>query len=160
MRILTRAVAALAVLAATACALSASPADSLQHFQAPPGWRSSPGILGFMQFWRPPSNDREVLMLFKSPKPLKAADVFSNAQFDDNWKDVVFEKHAVIQICGGAPATYVEARGTSSKGGDERVEIVLATRNATSYLAMYARPLEGQANPTAQAALRELCPKQ
>ena len=42
----------------------------------PPAGSSSPGIMGFMQFWRPPSNEREVLMLFKSPTPLETHDVF------------------------------------------------------------------------------------
>src|SRR5580700_8390627 len=97
-------------VAQTGCAFSASPADGLT-FQAPPGWQSSPGIMGFMQFWRPPSSDREVLMLFKSPKPLATNEVFSNAQMQDSLKDVQIQSRRTIQICGNQPAAYVQARG-------------------------------------------------
>jgi hypothetical protein len=158
MKLLQSGIVALVALVPIGCGLSASPADGLT-FRAPAGWQSSPGIMGFMQFWRPPSNDREVLMLFKSPKPLKPNDVFSNGQLNDTVKDVSVERRSDITICGKQPATYVEARGSSTRGGDERVELVLTTIGSGSYLAMYVRPLEGLPNAAAVAALRELCTK-
>ncbi len=158
MRLFRSGLIALAALVPLGCGMSASPADGLT-FRAPAGWQSSPGIMGFMQFWRPPSNDREVLMLFKSPKPLKPNEVFSNAQLNDAVKDVSIERRAEITICGRQPATYVQARGSSARGGDERVELVLTTTGGGSYIAMYVRPLVGTPNPAAEAALRELCTK-
>lgn len=149
---------ALAALAASGCALSASPADGL-NFKAPAGWRSSPGIMGFMQFWRPPADDREVLMLFKSPKPLQPSDVFSNAQLHDTLKNVTIERRNSIEICGHQPATYVQALGSSDRHGDERVDMVMTNTAGSGYFAMYVRPLQTTPNPSAQAALRELCAK-
>jgi hypothetical protein len=147
----------LALLAVVGCSLAASPADGLT-FKPPAGWSSSPGIMGFMQFWRPPSNEREVLMLFKSPTPLKPTDVFKNSQVNSSLSNVAIERQTAITICGKQPAALFVAHGTS-KGGDERVEMVLTNVVGSSYLAMYVRPAHGQSNPSAEAALRELCAK-
>lgn len=136
--------------------MTASPADGLQ-FRAPEGWQPSPGIMGFMQFWKSPSNDREVLMLFKSPKPLRPNDVFSDARLNDTLKGATIESRVPIEICGHQPATLFRARGSSSQGGDEQVDIVITTIRGAGYLAMYVRPLNAPANPKAAAALREVC---
>jgi hypothetical protein len=152
------AIVALVALTQAGCALSASPADGLQ-FHAPADWRASPGIMGFMQFWRPPVDDQEVLMLFKSPKPLQPSDVFSDARLNDTLKTATVERRQAIVICGNQPATYVEARGTSSRGDDSRVEMVMATVTGSTYFAMYVRRLTALPNPMAQAALREVCAK-
>ena len=97
-------------------------------------------------------------MLFKSPKPLQAREVFSTTELQDTLKHVTVEQRRTIEICGDQPATYVEARGSGSQG-DDRVEMVMTTTAGKSYFAMYIRPLEAAANPMAQAALRELCAK-
>jgi hypothetical protein len=152
------AICCIGALAPMGCSFTASPAEGLQ-FQAPPGWQSSPGIMGFMQFWRSPSSDREILMLFKSPKPLATNEVFSNAQMQDSLKNVQIQSRRTIQICGNQPAAYVQARGSSAKGGDESVDMVMTTTHGTSYFAMYVRPIGAQPNPAAELALRELCPK-
>jgi hypothetical protein len=112
-----------------------------------------------MQFWRSPSDDREILMLIKSPKPLKADDIFSDARLKDTLKNATVERRASIVICGTQPATYVQARGSSSHGGDDFVDLVLTTLRGNSYLAMYVRPISSPTNPSAEAALRELCTK-
>lgn len=114
--------------------------------------------MGFMQFWRTP-DDREALILFKSPTQLTANDVFSNDQMKDTLKDMQIEQRHPIQICGNQPATYVRGRGTSPKRGDEDVEMVFTTINGASYFALYTRPIGATPNFAAQAALRELCPK-
>jgi hypothetical protein len=158
MRVYQSAVAALFAVALSGCSMTASPADGLS-FQAPPGWQSSPGIMGFMQFWRSPSDDREVLMLFKSPKPLKAEDIFSDAQLKDTVRNATVEQRSAIEICGHQPATFVQARGSTSRGGIEFVDAVLTTLRGSSYLAMYVRPISRPTNPMAEAALRELCTK-
>jgi|GEM_PF-1205468 hypothetical protein len=145
-------------VAQTGCAFSASPADGLT-FQAPPGWQSSPGIMGFMQFWRAPSDDREVLMLFKSPKALVAGDVFSSANMQGTLKNVTVQRRRATKICGDQPAVYLQARGSSAKGGDSTVDMVITTVHGTSYFAMYVRPIAAAPNPTAEASLQELCAK-
>jgi hypothetical protein len=157
MRLFGSGVAALVILTLTGCGLQASPADALQ-FHPPPGWQSSPGILGFMQFWRPPVDDREVLMLFKSPKPLQPSEVFSNARMSDTLKDATIDRRESIVICGHQPATYFQLHGTSSRG-DSRAEMVMTNISGAGYFALYARPLVVPPNPAAQAALRELCAK-
>ncbi len=158
MRLVRAGVAVLFAVAAAGCALSASPADGL-IFHAPPGWHSSPGIMGFMQFWRPPNNDREVLVLFKSPRPLKESEIFSGPGVNDTMKNTTVERRQDIVICGHQPAVFIEARGQSSRGTDTRAEMVMSTVGTTTYFALYARPLGSPPNQPAQAALRELCPK-
>jgi hypothetical protein len=158
MRFLRIAVAGVGcALVLAACGFNASPAQGLR-FQPPAGWQSSPGIMGFMQFWRTP-DDREALILFKSPTRLTANDVFSNDRMQDTLKDVQIEQRRPIQICGSQPATYVRGRGTSPKRGDEDVEMVFTSISNTSYFALYVRPIGSAPNFAAQAALRELCTK-
>src|SRR5579863_3874221 len=101
------ALVAIAALALGGCALRASPADNLV-FKAPAGWTASPGILGIMQFWRPPTDDGELLMLVKSPKKLKPGDVFADQRFHDTLSGATMIHRSPITICGGQPATYVE----------------------------------------------------
>ncbi len=97
-------------------------------------------------------------MLFKSPKPLQPRDVFSTTELQDTLKHATVERRQTIEICGGQPATYVEARGSGSRG-DDRIEMVMTTTGGKSYFAMYLRPLEAAPNSMAQAALQELCAK-
>ena len=153
-------VALVAMLAVTvgACGLQASPADGLR-FAAPSGWRASPGILGYMQFWRPPNNDREVLMLFKSPRPMQTNEIFSKSNLQDTMKDVTVVGQQTIKICGTQPAKYVQARGSSSEGGPIDIETVATLIGGSSYFAVYVRPIAVRPNPIALASLREVCPK-
>jgi hypothetical protein len=152
-RVWVMALAALAVLVLSACGATSSPADNL-NFKAPSGWQSSPGIMGFMQFWKAPTSDTEVLMLFKSPKPLKTSDVFNSA----NLKDAKVETQQAIVICGAQPAVFFKAQATGSKG-DSNVEMVKTDAAGTTYMAMYVYPVGVQPNGDAVAALRELCAK-
>ena len=150
---------ALVALALTACGLQASPADNLQ-FRPPPGWQSSPGILGFMQFWRPVTGNHVVLMLFKSPKPITPSEVFSdNDQMNGALKNATVERRQSITICGNQPATYFQARGTSSRGEPARAEMMMSTVAGATYFALYVRPLATTPDAAAEAALRELCAK-
>lgn len=153
-------VALVAMLAVTVggCALRASPADGLR-FEAPAGWRASPGIMGYMQFWRPPNNDREVLLLFKSPRPMQTNEIFSKSNLQDTMKDVTIVGQQTIKICGTQPAKYVQARGSSSEGGPIDIETVATIIGGSSYFAVYVRPIVVRPNPIALAALREVCPK-
>jgi hypothetical protein len=148
----------LAAFALSACGLNASPAGGLR-FQPPPGWRPSPGMLGYMQFWRPPSGVREALMLFRSPKRLSSDDLYSDANMQGAFKSVTVLRKQNVQICGNQSAVIVQGIAISRNDTESRVEMVMATVRGTSYLAMYVRPIEVPANPQAEAALRGLCAK-
>ncbi|MGB8965209.1 MAG: hypothetical protein WCB99_06175 [Candidatus Cybelea sp.] len=150
--------AAIVTLALSGCGLSSSPAEGLQ-FQAPSGWKSSPGIMGLMQFWQLPTNDEEVLMLLRSPRPLQPKDVFSSNGMAGTLKNVKVSELRAIQICRNQPATYLAARGTSSRGAQDDAEVVLTNLGGKAYVALYVRPLGAPANPAASAAIRELCAK-
>lgn len=148
----------LAVFALCGCGFNASPGDGLR-FQPPAGWRSSPGILGFMQFWRPPSGDREVLMLFRSPKPITSNELYSNANMQGSFKSVTVINKRSIRLCGSQPALVVAGIATSRNDQKSNVDMMLANVRGTSYFAMYVRPIEVPANPQAEGALYELCAK-
>lgn len=116
-------------------------------------------MLGYMQFWRPPSHVREALMLFKSPKTLTADDLYSDANMQGAFKSVTVLRKQKIQICGNQPALSVQGIAISRNDTESKVEMAMATVRGTSYLAMYVRPIDVPANPQAEAALRELCAK-
>jgi hypothetical protein len=140
------------------CGLTSSPADDLT-FAAPAGWRASPGIMGFMQFWTSPSNSDEVLMLFRSPKQLDRQEVFESGKV----KDARVEQQHDITICGNQPATFLKAVAQSSTNNrpttPHHLEMTMTNANGTTYFAMYVYPLDGTPNAQAERALRELCTK-
>jgi hypothetical protein len=98
-------------------------------------------------------------MLFKSPKELSPNEVFSNPRFQTTLKDATIERRSSILICGNQPARYVEARGYSSRGWEDRIEMVMSNVAGSTYFAMYVRPIASPPDPMAEAAVRELCPK-
>ncbi len=75
------------------------------------------------------------------------------------FNDVSVEEQQTITICKNQKATYVRARGSSSRGGDESVEMIATNAGGNSYFAMYVRPLGAAPTAAAQAALREVCTK-
>jgi hypothetical protein len=158
MRLFAGGAIALVALALAGCAFHASPTEGLQ-FRPPPGWRSSPGILGFMQFWRPQSGVREALMLFKSPKPLASSDVYSSANMQGAFKSVTVRRKQNIEICGNQPAYFVQGTAVSRNDTLSNVDMMLSTVHGVSYLAMYVRPMEEPPNAQAEAALHGLCLK-
>jgi hypothetical protein len=158
MKVPARAIIAALALTATGCGFNASPASGLQ-FQAPGGWRASPGILGMMQFWRPPADDQEVLILFKSPRPVQTSDFFSNSHMNQSVQHLNVERRQDIVICGNQRATYVQGRGVSSRGDQVAVDMIATDAAGTTYFATYVRPVATAPNAMAEAALRELCPK-
>jgi len=151
------AVVVIASLATGGCALNASPASGLQ-FQAPAGWQASPGVMGMMQFWRPPADDHQVLMLFKSPRKIRESEAFSDARAGQTFQDLTIERRQTIRICGDQSAMYVRGRG-SSKGEPSVVESVIADTGGATYVSLYVRPVASPADIQAEAALRQLCPK-
>ena len=151
-------VACAALLVASGCGFTSSPADNLT-FKAPPGWQASPGIMGFMQFWKAPGSGDEVLMLLRSPKRIPTNDVMTTA----NVKDAKIESTQQVTICNGQSAEYVKAQGTAqnltTKSSNSNLEMIISDANGTTYMAMYLYPLGAAPNAQATAALRELCAK-
>ncbi|HEY3676027.1 MAG TPA: hypothetical protein VGK84_08565 [Candidatus Tumulicola sp.] len=149
--------AAAAALATSGCGLTASPADNI-NFVAPKGWNSSPGIAGFMQFWRSP-REGEVLMLFRSPKPIKTEDVLQSA----NLRDAQIESRKVITLCDGQQqAQEFQSRGKIENGNESHdvgANIVMSTSNGATYFAVYVHRIEMPADAEAVAATHELCQK-
>ena len=150
-------IAAAAALATSGCGLTASPADSI-NFAAPKGWNSSPGIAGFMQFWRSP-RDGEVLMLFRSPKPVNTSDIFRSADV----KDVQIESQKAIEICDGLQAAQqFNLRAKSESNGethDVNATTVMSTSGGATYFAVYVHRVETPPDADAVSATHELCQK-
>jgi hypothetical protein len=140
------------------CGLTSSPAEDLT-FSAPAGWQASPGILGLAQFWKPSFNSDEVLMLFRSPKPIDREEVFASGKV----KDARLDEQREIRICGNQPATYIKGRAQSSvdnhPGKPHRLEVVTSNVDGVTYFAMYVSPLDRAPSPQAESALRDLCAK-
>jgi len=153
-----RVIPALIALLLAGCGLTSSPADGLT-FTAPSGWQPSPGILGFMQFWKPPSGNDEILMLFKSPKQIDTKEAFSNAKLNDSHID----EQRDIKICGNQDAVYVKGEAKSSVNSapsrESDMQMVMSNVSGTSYFAMYIYPVHARPNAEAVSALRELCAK-
>ena len=146
------------LFAVAGCGFTSSPADHLT-FKPPAGWQGSPGMMGFMQLWKAPGNTNQVLMLFKSPKPLQASEVFNNADL----KDARVVSMQRVTICGNQPAEFVKAQGTSQgvmqNPKQINVEMMMSNAGGTTYMAMYVYPVGGAPNADATAALSELCQK-
>lgn len=116
--------------------------------------------MGFMQFWKPPADDREILMLFKSPRPVPPGELLSQADINGTVQGLTVERRESIVICGHQPATYVAGQGRrSSQQEREHVEMVMTNIAGSSYIAMYIHPVDRGPNTMAEAALRELCVK-
>lgn len=157
-RFLSITVACTALLAVTGCGFTSSPADNIT-FKPPAGWQGSPGIMGFMQLWKAPGRNDEVLMLIRSPRQIQINDVMNSA----NVKDAKIEALQHVTICGSQAAEFVKAQGTpqsvTSKGQNSNVEMMMSNAAGATYMAMYVYPIGGLPNSQATASLRELCAK-
>ncbi len=144
----------------SACGLTSSPADGLT-FTAPSGWQSSPGIMGFMQFWdhRLDAHTEEVLMLFRSPRQIDREQVFETGKL----KNTKIDSERRIAICGNQPATIFAGTATSSTDNEptrpHKLDMIMTNANGTTYFAMYVYPLSHPPDAQAESALRELCVK-
>lgn len=151
-------------VALSACGLTSSPADGLT-FTAPSGWQSSPGIMGFMQFWTPSSNSDEVLMLFRSPKQIDTSKPIDTQEIMESGKlkNTKIEDRRQITICGNQSATFFKGNAESSTGNNpskpHSLEMTMSNAGGATYFAMYVYPLGRKPNAQAESALRELCIK-
>jgi hypothetical protein len=155
---------AFCVLFLRGCGLTSSPADSLT-FHAPYGWRASPGILGYVQFWYAPAGD-QALILIRSPKMVDLSRSVSQADFERSssstnvrWHVDSFDR---VTVCGNQPAIYMigEAYKDTKNGQvEDDARMVMSNVNGATYIAAYTYPQTGEPNGEALAALRQLCLK-
>jgi hypothetical protein len=154
---------AFCVLFLTSCGLTSSPADSLA-FHAPYGWKASPGILGYVQFWYAPAG-QQALLLIRSPKMIDLSRA-NQADFETSTSNTNMRWHVDsldrVAICGDQPALYMigEAYRDGKNGQvEDDARMVMSNVNGATYVAAYTYPQTGEPNGEALAALRQLCLK-
>jgi hypothetical protein len=148
--------AAVAVAVLAGCG-SASDAVT---FEPPPAYHSKASFGPFMQLWE--GSPHTVIMLMSLPVQ---ADL-NKAMDQANLKGAKVNKEARIKICGGSQdAIYAELESDATKSGNSeisgpsQIEFLATDVKGKTYMAMYARPLHNAADPAAEAAIRNVCPK-
>lgn len=144
--------AAIAAIALSACG-SATDAVS---FNPPPSFHSKASFGPFMQMWQG-KDEHEILMLMALP----VQGDLNKAMGQSDLKDANAQK---ITICGSQPAMFAEGQGRSRTDGSSgtaqsKIEVVATVVRGKTYLAMYARPLHAPADPAAEKAIKDVCPK-
>lgn len=140
----------------TACG---SPASDIT-FNAPAGWKSTPGMFGRFQMWMSGTraDDRQMLMLIRGDQSMRIEEsqTFSGTH---GLRDL---KHGTITLCRSQRADYFTGRGQGTNSGktvDETVEGVTTSIGSSKYAVLYIRPSGMRADPQAEAALHSICPK-
>jgi hypothetical protein len=113
-----------------------------------------------MQLWE--SSPHTVMVLIALPNQID----LDKAMQQSTLKDTKVQKREDVRICGGSQdAIFVMAEGetqTATGSKDSRpseVEFLATNFKGKTYMAMYARPLHTAADPAAEAAIRNVCPK-
>lgn len=147
--------AALAAAALTACGGHANDAVT---FTAPAGYVSQASVGPFVQIWAGPN--RQVMML--TAMPYANGDL--NSSFDKYHKGSLnLESRQSITICNNQPAML--ALGTGKPGApmdgppNSKFELLATVAGGKTYLAMYSRPSNAPADPAAEKAIKNVCPK-
>jgi hypothetical protein len=144
--------ASIAALALSACG-SATDAVS---FTAPPSFHTKASLGPFMQMWQG-KDEHEVLILMALP----VQGDLNKAMSQSDLKDADAQK---ITICGNQPAMFAQGEGHSRTGSSSstetsKIEVVATVVRGKTYLAMYTRPLKAPADPAAEKAIKDVCPK-
>jgi hypothetical protein len=146
-----------ATLALAACG---SPTDATS-FQAPPGYVSAVSIGPFMQVWRGPQGHHTGVILMALPGEI----AFSKITENSNVKDAKVLKSEDMKICNGQDAYYVSMTGEMAEGQDtkqaetQQIDVVATHLNGKTYMAMYVREKGAPTDPSAETAIRGICPK-
>jgi hypothetical protein len=128
-------------------------------FQAPPSFHSKASVGPFMQVWAAAPHNAIVLM--SMPVAIDLNKAVSQADLSD----ARLQKKERIKICGGTQdALFVVLQGERKLNDDStstpsEIEFLATDVRGKTYMAMYARPLHSPADPAAQAAIRNVCPK-
>jgi len=128
-------------------------------FQAPPSFHSRASLGPFMQLWTAaPHND---IMLLSMPTQVDWNKTLSQADLSDER----LQKKERIKICGGTQdALLVILQGETKVDNDSSsqasdIQFLATDVRGKTYMAMYARPLHSPADPAAESAIRNVCPK-
>jgi hypothetical protein len=151
-----------AICFAASLAGCGSPASNIT-FNAPAGWKSTPGIFGRFQMWitGTDANNRQMVMLVRGDQGMKMED----SQSLSGTRGMHDFKRSTISLCGSQRGDYFVGRGegtVGSPGGrriEETVEGVTTTIGDSKYVALYIRPASMPADAQAEAALHSICPK-
>ena len=126
-------------------------------FSAPAAFHAKASIGPFMQLWE--SAPHNVIILMSLPTQLDLKRAMEQADL----KGARVEKNERIKICGSQPAVFAQVQGETNTGSENsqpsEVEFLATNVKGKTYMAMYARPLHSAADPAAEAAIRNLCPK-
>ena len=129
-------------------------------FQAPPSYQAKASFGPFMQLWSREPHTAIVLIALPVQTDLNKA--MSQADL----KDTRIQKKEQIKICGGAQdAVFATLEGTAKTDPDasdsqpSEIEFLATDVRGKTYMAMYARPLRSAADPAAETAIRNVCPK-
>jgi hypothetical protein len=149
----------LIICAAAFVAGCGSASDSVT-FQAPSSYHSKASIGPFMQVWS--REPHTALVLISLPVQTDLDQAMSRADVGD----ARVQKKERIKICNGTQgAILAQLEGNAKTDPNEsdtqpsEIQFLATNVRGKTYMAMYARPLHSTADPTAEAAIRNVCPK-
>ncbi len=128
-------------------------------FQAPPSFRSKASFGPFMQVWAAAPHNN--IVLISMPAQIDWNKTLTQADLND----ARLQKKERIKVCNGTQdALFVELQGETKVDNDaasqpSEIEFLATDVRGKTYMAMYARPLHSPADPAAETAIRNVCPK-
>lgn len=128
-------------------------------FAPPSGWTSTPAMFGRFQMWMKNTQEKnttQMVMLVRGDANNMHADF--NVLPPQYAKDVKVMQHGNVTLCGTQPAEQFVAQGTDNSGKRSQIEMFSSVIGKNRYLAMYLRPANAPADPSAEAAIHSLCP--
>lgn len=148
------------IMTAVAFVAGCGSASDAVTFQAPPSYQAKASVGPFMQIWSP---ERHVaLVLIALPVQVDLNKAMTQADL----KDAHVQKKEKIKICNGTQdAIFTMLEGNAKTDANEpasepsEIQFLATDVRGKTYMAMYARPLRSTADPAAEAAIRNVCPK-
>jgi hypothetical protein len=127
-------------------------------FKAPAGFTSTVSVGPFMQMWSGPKET--ALMLLSLPKKIDLDQAVSNT----NVQDAQVEKQSKINICDNQPALFISMIGSSHEASSgnaskRQIDLIATVVNDKTYMGMYMRPVGAPADPAAESAIKNICPR-
>ncbi|HTZ55635.1 MAG TPA: hypothetical protein VMB20_11285 [Candidatus Acidoferrum sp.] len=146
-----------AVVALASC----GSATDTTTFQPPPGYTAAVSVGPFVKVWRGPQNKRIGIVFMALPTEIPFDKIGENTTVQD--AEVV--KHEALKICGSQNAYYLSMIGATQEaqsadpGEKELIDVIATHLNGKTYMAMYVRPKGTAADPAAETAIKNVCPK-
>lgn len=111
-----------------------------------------------MRLWE--SSPHTDIILLALPVQVKLDEAIAQS----NVKHAHIEQRGYTTICGRQRAFFARMQGDSSTGGTgtpvrSEVQLLATNVKGKTYLAIYIRPLRSPADPAAERAIRNVCPK-